>query len=168
MHWVPLVTEHHHGLSISPGQNERTVASGPGDLLVIGLCPVETGGLADKPKVCLLRLITYHRRPNGWELCVIAQDDTNALTTSVGAAQVSPGRKNSLQRNSWRHIKSPPRCPNVGSYMRALTWCWNLLLPRQSTRYQTRDRKMLLLAGGICSTFCPLSNNLCDINGGCV
>ena len=31
-HWAPLVTEHHHGLRISPGQSERTVAPGPGSL----------------------------------------------------------------------------------------------------------------------------------------
>ena len=34
--------------------------------------------------------------------------------------------------------KIPPRCPNVGSYMRAHPWCWNILLPRRSTRYQMR------------------------------
>ena len=48
----------------------------------------EPDGLADRSQVFLPRLTGYYRCPNGREPWVITQDDTNALTTTVGVALV--------------------------------------------------------------------------------
>ena len=93
---APLVTEHHHGLRISPGQRERTVAPGPGAPQVIRLCPVETGGHADDLTVFCHCLTAFHLRPNGWEPWAIAHSDAHILLMSVGAALVPSATMHSL------------------------------------------------------------------------
>ena len=88
--WVPLVTERHHGLSLSPDQSEQTVAPHPGALQMIDFCSVKTDGLADEIPALLPPLTNYHLRPNGGEPWVTTQDAAHALTMTVGTALV-PG-----------------------------------------------------------------------------
>ena len=90
--WVPLVTKRHHGLSISPVQRERTVASGPGAPLVMFRRPAETDGLTPVsfviPVPPPLPPAGHHRRPNGWELIVAVQYATLVLRMTAGEALV--------------------------------------------------------------------------------
>ena len=88
---VPLVTERHHRLSISPVQRERTAAPGPEVLLGMGWRPAETAGLTSVSFVIPVSPLPpagHHHRPNGWELIIAVQYAALVLRTTAGEALV--------------------------------------------------------------------------------
>ena len=87
---VPLVTERHRGLNISPVQRELTVAPGPGDLQVMCLRQAETDGLTcdsfETPVPHHPHLADHHHHSNGWEPPALVLYAARALRMTTGTA----------------------------------------------------------------------------------